>query len=138
MMDFLGTSAGAVTAISVIGAATVATVAWLRKPGRQLYRKIGGALDVLVGRDAITDRATGRELAPPMLGIGQRMDVSEQNHANLREDVARVVGAVESLVERNERLDDHDRRLKVVEAKLGIEADSAVVVAVIPPAAASQ
>lgn len=72
---------------------------WLRTLGRE-YR---AGRDSLLGREAITDTITGREIAPALPGIGQRMDTIET--------------ALAQLVDVHVRLNSHDKRLTDLEAK---------------------
>lgn len=51
---------------------------WVRPKWRHFKNDALGARDVLVGRDAIIDRASGREVAPAIPGIGHRMATVEQ------------------------------------------------------------
>ena len=54
--------------------------------------------DSIIGRGAVVDTITGQQLAPPLPGIGQRMDTVERT--------------VATLADQHRVLDDHEDRLK--------------------------
>jgi hypothetical protein len=62
------------------GYVKVARPRWLRLRSRAV-----GALDALVGRDAVHDSITGREIAPALPGIGTRMETVERAVAHIAE-----------------------------------------------------
>lgn len=82
-------------------------VGWVkavRPKVRQFVRRWTSAGDALVGRPSIYDPASGRELAPELPGIGQRMATVEDAVKTLTETVA----ALDSI---NHRLDRHERQI---------------------------
>lgn len=111
--EFIPPAASAVVAVGVLGGA------WL-KYGRPKWRRFTSKLDAgfesIVGRDAIIDKASGREKAPAVPGIGVRM--------------ASVEDSLAILVSSQKRLDDHDHRIgKLEEAaveRIVTRADSAL------------
>jgi hypothetical protein len=81
---------------------------WVRPKVKQWASDIQAGRDALVGRDAVVDSITGKELAPALPGIGRRMATTEQQMGVLTEAVAK-------LADSSLRLDDHDLRLKRLE-----------------------
>lgn len=94
----------------IVGAAAVIaalTVIWkVAKRGRDKATRIVGdgvkIRDSIIGREAMVDTITGQQLAPALPGIGQRMDTVER--------------AVATLADQHRMLDDHEDRLKALEA----------------------
>lgn len=87
-------------------AVTVATalLAWWRWARPRLKRwnwERQAKNDVLIGRPAVLDSITGKELAPPLPGVGVRMDL-------LTETVAK-------LADTHLRIENHEERIKVLE-----------------------
>lgn len=70
---------------------------WVRPRTKRVAADANAVRDVLLGRDAIFDSITGRELAPALPGIGQRTATLEH--------------AVTQLADQQVRLDDLDRRV---------------------------
>lgn len=70
---------------------------WVRPKMKRAASDANAVRDVLLGRDAIFDSITGRELVPALPGIGQRTATLEQ--------------AVTQLADQQVRLDDLDRRV---------------------------
>lgn len=91
---------------------TVVAVVKVVLPAAKLFsrgwRKFTGSLDAIVGRDAITDPADGRVLAPALPGIGQRMSTVEDAVKTLTQVVA-------DQRELRDRVDAHETRLNVLE-----------------------
>ena len=85
--------------------------------------------DTLVGRDAVLDSITGREIQPAQPGIGSRMADQEQDVRGIRNDVGLLTRAVADLAEaqadmtqiqgrmadHERRISDNDRRLTAIE-----------------------
>lgn len=94
------TLAIALGVVGVLGA-LLAAWRWARPRYRAAKARTNAAIDSLVGRDAIVDTITGRELAPALPGIGQRMDVVEHTLAKL--------------ADQQNRIDDHETRLSRLE-----------------------
>lgn len=51
---------------------------WWRPKFRVAHRDVRAVKDSLLGREAVNDSITGRELSPAIPGIGQRMAVIEE------------------------------------------------------------
>lgn len=98
------------TLIALAGAVgvVVAFMRWVRPRLRSWGADIRAGRDALVGREAIIDSITGKELVPALPGMGVRMDSNERQLATLTE-------AVTALALSTVRLDDHERRLAVLE-----------------------
>lgn len=77
--DLIGLALGL---IALMGA-VIAWARWIRPRYRAGKARIIGAVDALVGRDAIHDSITGKEIAPPLPGMGQRMAAMETAVTNL-------------------------------------------------------
>lgn len=58
--------------------AFIAWLKWVSPLIRKGKKEAIAVRDVLLGRDAITDTTTGREVSPPLPGIGQRIDTVER------------------------------------------------------------
>jgi hypothetical protein len=110
-MDFLGnidavTKAG-VGILTLLG--LVFGYLWKVRPGvKQVASDVRAGRDALVGRPAVYDSITGRELAPALKGIGVRMDTNEQQ-------LGELTVAFAKLADSTLRLDEHDQRLKRLE-----------------------
>lgn len=86
--------------LTLVGGGLVTLFTWFKvlKPRIQgVSREVRSARDSLLGRDAILDTITGKELAPALPGIGQRMDTIET--------------ALTQLVDVHVRLNSHEKRL---------------------------
>jgi hypothetical protein len=81
---------------------------WVRPKLKQAASDIQAGRDALIGRDAIHDTITGKELVPALPGIGVRMATTEQQMGVLTDAVAK-------LADSTLRLDDHDNRLRRLE-----------------------
>lgn len=79
----------------------VAWVRWARPRYRALKHDATASRDVLLGRPAITDSITGREISASLPGIGKRVETVEQ--------------AVLQLADQSRTLTDHEQRLTALE-----------------------
>lgn len=100
----LSTRAEAITALLVLCGVLLGYLRWVRPRIRSVVRTGNAVVDTLVGRDAITDPVTGRELAPAQPGIGVRMAKLEDAISTLAHQDRRIV-ALETTV------DDLGRRM---------------------------
>ena len=101
----------AATLIISLGAAGAVLAGWWRwlRPKWRAVRQDSRAIrDTLVGRDAITDSITGKEIAPAIPGIGDRM-------ASQETQTAEIARAVTALAESHRRIDDLDHRVTAIE-----------------------
>lgn len=92
----------------IFAASVVAALSLLWKVTRRAHDKakdVGGDVvavrDSILGRPAVVDSITGKELAPALPGIGQRMDTVER--------------ALVALADQHAVLEDHETRLKALE-----------------------
>lgn len=99
---------GLVISVCVLGGILVGWAKWLRPRYRRNRDRFVSAMDSLVGRDAVYDSITGKEIAPALPGMGVRMAQQEQQMQVLTDAVAKIA-------ESHERLDDHERRLHKLE-----------------------
>lgn len=77
----------------------------LRPRARRLWRRVDGALDTLGGRPPIVDNESGRELAPALPPLGERLATMED--------------ALVRLATTSERMDEESRRLDTVTEQVG-------------------
>ena len=94
--------------VMTFGAMVFGFLRWVRPLARQVFRDLNSARDSIVGRDAVHDSITGKEIAPALPGIGVRMATTEQQMTVLTEAVAKIADS-------SARLDEHDARLKHLE-----------------------
>jgi hypothetical protein len=101
--------------IIAILTATFGFFRWVRPKMKQAASDVRAGRDALVGRDAVYDSITGKELAPALKGIGVRMDMNEQQMVVQAQQMGVLTDAVAKLADSSLRLDDHDLRLKRLE-----------------------
>lgn len=95
---------GLVALVSALGA----WVRWARPRWRGVKSDTVAMRDSLLGREAVVDSITGKELSPALPGIGQRV-------ASLEESTAVIGAALARMADTNQRLDSHDQRLRRLE-----------------------
>lgn len=90
-------------AASVVGAVAVLWQAFKRvtHKTRTVRGDAVAIRDSILGRDAVVDSITGKELAPALPGIGQRMDTVER--------------ALVALADQHAAIEDHETRIKALE-----------------------
>lgn len=81
---------------------------WVRPKYRSGVGQVVAVRDSILGRDAIYDSITGREIEPELPGIGRRMSHQEQQMEVLTDAVAKIAQSTS-------RLDEIDHRVKVLE-----------------------
>jgi hypothetical protein len=96
------------TVIAIL-TATFGFFRWVRPRVKQAASDIQAGRDALIGRDAIYDSITGKELVPALPGIGVRMSTNEAQLSDL-------VGAVSKLADNDHRLTEVEERVKRLEA----------------------
>lgn len=93
-------------------------VGWLKVVRPRIHsasRQVVAARDAVLGRDAIVDSITGEERAPALPGIGARMAHQEQQMELLAITVTKLVDQQAHQLKLEQRVDDHDNRLKQLE-----------------------
>jgi len=105
---------------TVIGIATAvfAFFRWVRPRMKSLASDVRAGRDALVGREAVLDSITGKELVPALPGIGVRMATTEEQLGRLAEaftELVRTTGRVES---HEQLLEDHEGRIRHLEEGL--------------------
>jgi len=103
------------SSIVLLGAVVGALALLWTKVGRRSWRayrsartKVTAVSDAILGRDAVVDTITGREIAPALPGMGVRMAHQEQQ-------MEAITAAVTRLASQQEALTDHERRIKALE-----------------------
>jgi hypothetical protein len=97
----------ALTVVALLGV-LVAWVRYVRPRLRNVSAQVVGVRDSILGREAIHDSITGREIVPALPGMGVRMAGLESAQAALMEAVAK-------LADEHIRLEDHERRIVALE-----------------------
>lgn len=93
--------AAAIGALALLGKYALKGWRWQRA----LARKAAAIGDAILGRDAVVDSITGKEVLPPLPGMGVRMAHQEQQ-------MEAITAAVTRLASQQEALTDHDRRIQ--------------------------
>jgi hypothetical protein len=97
--------------IITAGASTAVLAAWWRwlRPRWVSFKYTAKEFrDAILGRPPVLHPDTGKQLAPAVPGIGARQ-------ANMEGQLVVLTQAVASLANQGQRLDDHERRLGVLE-----------------------
>lgn len=111
MIDALDNYTRIILAAIGILAAVVGWLGWVRPRWRAFWAKVTAAFDALIGRPAIHDSITGKEISPALPGIGSRMATQEAQMQIMATAVAR-------LAESHERLNDHEVRITATEDRI--------------------
>lgn len=109
MLDSTQALAGIAGSLVIILGGIGAWVRWVRPGYRRTKADFIAARDAVVGRDAIVDTITGKELAPALPGVGVRLDKQEQQMDLLTTAVAKIADS-------HVRLEDHEARIHALEA----------------------
>lgn len=96
--------AAAIGALALLGKYALKGWRWQRA----FSRKATAVADSILGRDAVVDSITGKEIAPALPGMGVRMAHQEQQ-------MEAITVAVTKLASQQEYLVDHERRIKALE-----------------------
>ena len=108
-IDNTDRAVGLILSLAALGALLVGYVRWLRPRWRTFWREIRAIRDALLGREAITDSITGDERVPALPGLGVRM-------ASVEENQTRITEALVKLADSHELIQDHENRIKALEA----------------------
>jgi hypothetical protein len=90
-------------------------LAWLRPRYKKSKADAAAIRDAILGRDAVKDSITGKELAPPLPGIGQRMATQETQMAEITTAVAQIAATHLQLARMDQAIDEHEERIKALE-----------------------
>ena len=101
-------SAKALLSLFAIVAAFAAFFRWAAPRYRRAKSRVVATVDTIAGREAITDSITGRELAPAIPSIGERMATHEGR-------LDRMVEAVAEIARNHQRIDGLETRVDALE-----------------------
>ena len=101
-------SAKALLSLFAIVAAFAAFFRWVAPRYRRAKSRVVATVDTIAGREAITDSITGRELAPAIPSIGERMATHEGR-------LDRMVEAVAEIARNHQRIDSLEVRVDALE-----------------------
>lgn len=107
-----------VLTIAALIAVAVGFWRWFCPRWKRLRADATAVRDTLVGRDAVTDTITGREIAPALPSIGERMAEAERQMSTVVTAISKQAEALSSLAESNLRLNDHELRLRDHDTRL--------------------
>lgn len=102
-----------------VGALLSMIFGWFRwwRPRIHKARSDGVAMrDAILGRDPIVDSITGKELAPPLPGIGVRMAHQETQMELLTTAVTQIADSHRRIETAEKRIDRHDDEIAVLKA----------------------
>lgn len=104
---------GAVTLVGLVGG-------WWIKRGRPRVERtrhdLAAMRDAVLGRDQVVDSITGKELAPPLPGIGVRMAHQEEQMTLLTSAVARLADLHQWRQKVEGHLEEHDAQIADLKA----------------------
>lgn len=115
MLDLLDDYTRIALAVAGLLAALVGWMRWVRPRWRRFRADSSDARDALIGRPAVRDSITGKELSPALPGIGSRMAVQEAQMQVMAQAVARLAESHDRLNDHQEQLDDHQLRIATLE-----------------------
>lgn len=81
---------------------------WIRPRWRRAGREWQSAKDSLLGREAVVDSITGREVLPALPGVGVRLDTQERH-------LAAIEKALTTLAADSAQLANHEERIRALE-----------------------
>lgn len=94
--------------LAALAGVIVGWIKWVRPKVRKAHEESVAIRDAILGRDAIRDSITGKEMVPALPGIGMRMATVEQALITLADNQKR-------LLELEEAHNDHDTRITALE-----------------------
>jgi hypothetical protein len=113
------TTAQSVLALILAVAAVVGLVLSVRRWASPRWRNVKGdgvaMRDAVIGRPAVVDTITGKELAPALPGIGVRMAHQEQQMELLAVTVTKLVDQQTHQRALEQRVNLHDDRIRALE-----------------------
>ena len=111
----IGQYVAAFLALAAVVSTTYAAFRWARPRYQRLASKVTGVFDAILGRDAVVDSITGKELAPPLPGMGVRMAHQEQQMELLAVTVTKLANQQSHFQRLEERVDSNTERIKALE-----------------------
>lgn len=104
-------------ALSVIAlcGALLSWVRWGRPRWQNIVSDVRGIRDAMLGRDAIVDSITKKEIEPALPGIGVRMAHQEEKTDRITGTLEKLVDQQETLIKLHERVDGIDGRVRKLE-----------------------
>jgi hypothetical protein len=106
---------GLLVAVCTLLGLVVGWVRWVRPKIHNGRREVVAVRDAILGRDAIADSITGREIAPAVPGIGVRMAHQEKQMELLTEAVAQIANSQLRFDNLETHVANHEERLKSLE-----------------------
>lgn len=107
--------------VIAIGAAS-SVVIGLWRWGWPLVRKVAhtfrAIVEVILGRPPVLDHATGRELDPEVLGVGRRMDRSEENQRQVQAQLAEMTKVLTALAEDQLHQRVQDKQIALLDTRV--------------------
>jgi multidrug efflux pump subunit AcrA (membrane-fusion protein) len=107
-MDSVNATLGLVLTALGIVAIVGGWLRWVRPRWQRARRKVAGVFDAILGRDAIVDSITGKEIEPELPGIGVRM-------AHQESQMEKLTDAVAILADSHQRISSLEQRVTVLE-----------------------
>ena len=104
----------AVGLIAIIGA-VLGWLKWLRPKIRRGKAEVVAVRDAILGRDAISDSITGREIEPPLPGVGVRVAHVEESQRETSRQIESIAVAITKLASQQEAIEDHEARIEQLE-----------------------
>lgn len=114
-LDQTSTSVGIILGVLAIVGAVVTHFRWIRpkiRAGKDVY--VAGR-DSLIGRPAIVDTITGKELSPALPGVGVRLANVEAGQLETRDALRHIATLLESQQAQDKRLDGLESRVHALE-----------------------
>lgn len=114
-MDSADRAAGLVLTLIGIIAAVVAWLRWVRPKLRRGTEEVVAVRDAILGREALRDSITGREIQPALPGMGVRMAHQEEQSRDQRAQLQILTDAVTKIADSHELLNNIERRVAALE-----------------------
>ena len=106
---------GLLVAVCTLLGLVVGWVRWVRPKIHNGRREVVAVRDAILGRDAIADSITGKEIAPAVPGMGVRMAHQEAQMQALTDVVARLADSQSRFDNLETLTGDHAVRIKALE-----------------------
>lgn len=112
LSERIGLILGLLTLVGIL----VSWVKWWRPKYLNGKREAVAIRDAILGRDAVRDTITGKELAPSLPGIGQRMATVEQALVTLADNAHRLGVVEDTQDEHAAHIAENRARIEALEA----------------------